>query len=123
MPSANLKPRTLYDKVFDAHIVDEREDGTILLYIGRGYPQLMMVTMILTPTADRHLVHEVTSPVSNLMARFQMSHPNASDSKPSRASAMLVEESEDRTAPLLQLIMYSFPFSQVQIFLAELTDW
>ncbi len=34
MPSANQKPRTLYDKVFQDHIVDEREDGTILLYIG-----------------------------------------------------------------------------------------
>lgn len=45
MPSANLKPRTLYDKVFDAHIVDEREDGTILLYIGNGPSPLMMVGM------------------------------------------------------------------------------
>jgi 3-isopropylmalate dehydratase len=34
MPSADIKPRTLYDKVFQDHIVDEREDGTILLYIG-----------------------------------------------------------------------------------------
>ena len=34
MPSANKKPQTLYDKVFQDHIVDEREDGTILLYIG-----------------------------------------------------------------------------------------
>ncbi|KAL8823597.1 MAG: hypothetical protein Q9191_005712 [Dirinaria sp. TL-2023a] len=44
MPSAIPKPRTLYDKVLQAHVVDERDDGTILLYI------------------DRHLVHEVTSP-------------------------------------------------------------
>ncbi|KAF6234476.1 hypothetical protein HO173_007101 [Letharia columbiana] len=44
MPSADRKPRTLYDKVFQDHIVHERDDGTILLYI------------------DRHLVHEVTSP-------------------------------------------------------------
>ncbi|KAI9720234.1 MAG: hypothetical protein M1812_003052 [Candelaria pacifica] len=44
MPSAEKKPETLYDKVFNDHIVDERNDGTILLYI------------------DRHLVHEVTSP-------------------------------------------------------------
>ncbi|OJJ46756.1 hypothetical protein ASPZODRAFT_132888 [Penicilliopsis zonata CBS 506.65] len=44
MPSADKKPKTLYDKVFDAHIVNEQEDGTILIYI------------------DRHLVHEVTSP-------------------------------------------------------------
>ncbi len=37
-------PKTLYDKIWDAHLVDEAEDGTCLLYI------------------DRHLVHEVTSP-------------------------------------------------------------
>jgi len=45
MPVAERAPQTLYDKVFQAHIVDEKIDGTILLYI------------------DRHLVHEVTSPV------------------------------------------------------------
>ncbi|KAH0553066.1 hypothetical protein GP486_006740 [Trichoglossum hirsutum] len=44
MPSAEKKPQTLYDKVFQEHVVDEKPDGTILLYI------------------DRHLVHEVTSP-------------------------------------------------------------
>ncbi|TVY36312.1 3-isopropylmalate dehydratase [Lachnellula occidentalis] len=44
MPTAEGGLRTLYDKVFQDHIVDERLDGTILLYI------------------DRHLVHEVTSP-------------------------------------------------------------
>jgi len=38
------KPRTLYEKIWDAHVVDRREDGTCLIYI------------------DRHLVHEVTSP-------------------------------------------------------------
>lgn len=37
-------PRTLYDKIFDDHVVDRQEDGTCLIYI------------------DRHLVHEVTSP-------------------------------------------------------------
>lgn len=37
-------PTTLYDKIFEDHIVDRQEDGTCLLYI------------------DRHLVHEVTSP-------------------------------------------------------------
>src|SRR6218665_1028734 len=37
-------PRTLYDKIWDAHVVDTRDDGTSLIYI------------------DRHLVHEVTSP-------------------------------------------------------------
>lgn len=34
MPSAIQPPRTLYDKVFEDHIVDEKPDGTILLYIG-----------------------------------------------------------------------------------------
>lgn len=38
------KARTLYDKIFDDHVVDRQDDGTCLLYI------------------DRHLVHEVTSP-------------------------------------------------------------
>src|SRR6266704_2996131 len=38
------KPRTLYDKIWDDHLVDEQPDGTALIYI------------------DRHLVHEVTSP-------------------------------------------------------------
>ncbi len=37
-------PRTLFDKIWDAHLVDQQEDGTCLIYI------------------DRHLVHEVTSP-------------------------------------------------------------
>jgi 3-isopropylmalate/(R)-2-methylmalate dehydratase large subunit len=38
------KPRTLYDKIWDDHVVETRADGTSILYI------------------DRHLVHEVTSP-------------------------------------------------------------
>ncbi|MCA0976855.1 3-isopropylmalate dehydratase large subunit [Qipengyuania flava] len=38
------KPRTLYEKIWDAHVVERHEDGTCLVYI------------------DRHLVHEVTSP-------------------------------------------------------------
>jgi 3-isopropylmalate/(R)-2-methylmalate dehydratase large subunit len=41
---AAAAPKTLYDKIFDDHVVDRQPDGTCLLYI------------------DRHLVHEVTSP-------------------------------------------------------------
>ena len=37
-------PRTLFDKIWDAHVVERSDDGMCLLYI------------------DRHLVHEVTSP-------------------------------------------------------------
>ena len=38
------RPRTLYEKIWDAHVIDRRDDGTCLIFI------------------DRHLVHEVTSP-------------------------------------------------------------
>ena len=37
-------PKTLFDKIWLHHLVDQQEDGTCLIYI------------------DRHLVHEVTSP-------------------------------------------------------------
>ena len=37
-------PKTLYEKIWDAHVVTQRDDGTALIFI------------------DRHLVHEVTSP-------------------------------------------------------------
>ncbi|GBR45062.1 3-isopropylmalate dehydratase large subunit [Neokomagataea thailandica] len=41
---AGFAPRTLFDKIWDDHVVERLEDGTCILYI------------------DRHLVHEVTSP-------------------------------------------------------------
>ncbi|HWJ74978.1 MAG TPA: 3-isopropylmalate dehydratase large subunit [Kaistia sp.] len=44
MTAFDQKPRTLYDKIWDDHVVEETPDGTAILYI------------------DRHLVHEVTSP-------------------------------------------------------------
>src|SRR5574338_1486574 len=40
----SIAPRTLYDKLWDAHVVRQEDDGTALIYV------------------DRHLVHEVTSP-------------------------------------------------------------
>ena len=39
-----MKPRTLFDKIWDSHVVERQEEGLCLVYI------------------DRHLVHEVTSP-------------------------------------------------------------
>ncbi len=39
-----VTPRTLYEKIWDAHVVERRDDGTCIVFI------------------DRHLVHEVTSP-------------------------------------------------------------
>ena len=44
MAAPEAAPKTLYDKIFDDHVVDRQPDGSVLLYI------------------DRHLVHEVTSP-------------------------------------------------------------
>ncbi|THH00396.1 hypothetical protein EW026_g2129 [Hermanssonia centrifuga] len=44
MPAPVHPPRTLYDKIWDDHVIDSQEDGLSLIYI------------------DRHLVHEVTSP-------------------------------------------------------------
>ena len=38
------KPRTLYDKIWDDHLIEEEPNGASLIYI------------------DRHIVHEVTSP-------------------------------------------------------------
>ena len=41
---SDARPRTLFDKIWDSHVVEKLPDGTCILYI------------------DRHLVHEVTSP-------------------------------------------------------------
>ena len=59
-----MKPQTLYDKLWDAHCVGEREDGSMLLYI------------------DRHFVHEVTSPQAFEGLRMQ-------GRKPWRANSIL----------------------------------
>jgi hypothetical protein len=85
MPSAVKPPQTLYDKVFEDHIVEEKEDGTVLLYI------------------DRHLVHEVTSPVGR-----HAPHKSASaltrHSKHSRVCGMPGGRCDGRTAPWPQSI-------------------
>ena len=55
-------PRTLFDKIWDSHLVDRQDDGTCLIYI------------------DRHLVHEVTSPQAFeglRLAGRQVRHPEA----------------------------------------------
>lgn len=54
-------PQTLFEKIWNAHVVDKRDDGTCLIYI------------------DRHLVHEVTSPQAFeglRMAGRQVRQPN-----------------------------------------------
>ena len=104
MPSAIPKPQTLYDKVFKDHIVDERDDGTILLYIGESRSQQQMMVSITKVHADRHLVHEVTSPVSFILEPCLLLSLT-SYSKLLKAYAMLVDGSEDQTARLRLPIM------------------
>lgn len=48
MPSAVKPPQTLYDKVFEDHIVEEKEDGTVLLYIGMYFCVKIVVWQALT---------------------------------------------------------------------------
>ncbi|HHJ14210.1 MAG TPA: 3-isopropylmalate dehydratase large subunit [Gammaproteobacteria bacterium] len=57
-----MSGKTLYDKLWDAHLVREDEDGTALIYI------------------DRHLVHEVTSPQAFEGLRLAGRKPWRSDS-------------------------------------------
>ena len=45
------KPRTLFDKIWESHLVNVQDDGTSLIYIAR------------------HLIHEVTSPQAFAMLR------------------------------------------------------
>ncbi|MEQ8369612.1 MAG: 3-isopropylmalate dehydratase large subunit, partial [Alphaproteobacteria bacterium] len=55
-------PRTLFDKIWQSHLVQQQDDGTCLLYV------------------DRHLVHEVTSPQAFeglRLARRQVRRPDA----------------------------------------------
>jgi len=47
-----MKPRTLFDKIWDYHLINTQDDGASLIYI------------------DRHLVHEVTSPQAFEGLRF-----------------------------------------------------
>lgn len=48
MPGAIRGPRTLYDKVFEDHIVDEKKDETVLLYIGAQEEQRIVQENLLT---------------------------------------------------------------------------
>ncbi|MBF0176471.1 MAG: 3-isopropylmalate dehydratase large subunit [Magnetococcales bacterium] len=62
-----MTPQTLFDKIWQAHVIRTGEDGTALLYI------------------DRHLVHEVTSPQAFSGLRMhgrRMRHPEATFAVP-----------------------------------------
>ena len=80
------KPRTLFDKIWDTHLVDRQDDGTCVIYI------------------DRHLVHEVTSPQAFeglRMAGRKVRHPEltlavADHNVPTTDRAKGIENEESR---------------------------
>lgn len=82
-----METRTLYEKIWDDHVVERSEDGTCLLYI------------------DRHLVHEVTSPQAFeglRMAGRQVHAPQATlavmdHNVPTSDRNRPIEEPESRT--------------------------
>ena len=81
--------RTLYDKLFDAHIVRTEDDGTALLYI------------------DRHLVHEVTSPQAFEGLKLAGRQPWR------KASMIAVPDHNTPTTPGFTVILD--PVSRVQV--------
>lgn len=84
-----MTEQTLYDKLWQAHVVREEEDGTALLYI------------------DRHLVHEVTSPQAFEGLRL-------ADRKPWRLSATLA--TPDHNVPTTDRAMgIADPIAKLQV--------
>ncbi|KAJ3011697.1 3-isopropylmalate dehydratase [Thoreauomyces humboldtii] len=94
MPVSASTPRTLYDKIWDDHVVERTEDGTCLLYV------------------DRHLVHEVTSPQAFeglrnasrqvrrgdlTLATVDHNIPTTGNRKNFKSIATFVEEPDSRT--------------------------
>ncbi len=80
--------KTLYDKLWEDHVVHQEPDGTALLYI------------------DRHLIHEVTSPQA-----FEGLH--LADRKPWRTSSILAVP--DHNVPTVAETVIEDPISQLQI--------
>jgi len=81
-----MKPRTLFDKIWDYHLINTQEDGASLIYI------------------DRHLVHEVTSPQAFEGLRLSgrtVNSPNrtlavADHNVPTTDRALGIDEEESR---------------------------
>ncbi len=83
MSVTSAAPRTLYDKIWDDHVVDRQDDGACLIYI------------------DRHLIHEVTSPQAFEGLRLSGRKVRA----PSRTLAVVDHNvpTTDRSAPIEDL--------------------
>ena len=86
--------KTLYDKLWEAHVVSEREDGTCLLYI------------------DRHLIHEVTSPQAFEGLRLSNRRPWRLDTNLATPDHNVPTTSEERTFGVSGI---KDPISQIQV--------
>ena len=84
--NSNFMSKTLYDKIWEDHLVHQQEDGTSLLYV------------------DRHLVHEVTSPQAFeglRMAGRNVRHPDktlavADHNVPTTDRSLEIEDEESK---------------------------
>ena len=86
--------KTLYDKIWDAHLVKQRDDGTSLIYI------------------DRHLIHEVTSPQAFEGLRIAGRKPWRADANLAVPDHNIPTTSEERK---LGLAGIKDPVSKIQV--------
>src|SRR5690606_31549698 len=78
--------KTLYDKLWDAHLVESRPDGTALLYI------------------DRHIIHEVTSPQAFDGLRIAGRRPWRTDSNVATPDHNVPTDRDERKGGIAPLI-------------------
>ena len=89
-----MSGKTLYDKIWDSHLVKEREDGTSLIYI------------------DRHLIHEVTSPQAFEGLRMARRQPWRSSANFATPDHNIPTTSEERNQGLEGI---KDPVSKIQV--------
>lgn len=89
-----MKGKTLYDKIWDAHLVKQRDEGTALIYV------------------DRHLIHEVTSPQAFEGLRLAGRTPWRVDANFATPDHNIPTTSEER---LLGLEGIKDPVSKIQV--------
>ncbi|HAJ77270.1 MAG TPA: 3-isopropylmalate dehydratase large subunit [Gammaproteobacteria bacterium] len=89
-----MKARTLYDKIWQAHLVKQRDDGTALIYI------------------DRQLIHEVTSPQAFEGLRMAGRKPWRTDANFATPDHNIPTTSEERSQGLAGI---QDPVSKLQV--------
>lgn len=89
-----MSSKTLYDKIWDAHLVKQRDDGTALIYI------------------DRHLIHEVTSPQAFEGLRLAGRKPWRADANFATPDHNIPTTSEERSQGLDGI---KDPVSRIQV--------